>query len=135
MLHKVKNYQVENNDDWWNIFLILFDRLSLNDVWYKSWLLTVFCFQSNYSVIIFVESLDMLMQVDVHVNEDIQHKSTLGANVKTCSSAFPICPGLCYQGNRRIGTAIVAPPQVAGQGSLSFRYPSQVLLQVDLLDP
>lgn len=76
MLHKVKNYQVENNDDWWNIFLILFDRLSLNDVWYKSWLLTVFCFQSNYSVIIFVESLDMLMQVDVHVNEDIQHKST-----------------------------------------------------------
>lgn len=88
MLHKVKNYQVENNDDWWNIFLILFDRLSLNDVWYKSWLLTVFCFQSNYSVIIFVESLDMLMQVDVHVNEDIQHKSTLVANVKTWSQLF-----------------------------------------------
>lgn len=97
-----------------------------------------FLFQSNYSVIIFVESLDMLMQVDVHVNEDIQHKSTLVANVKTCSSAFPICLGLCCdvsQGNRRIGTAIVAPPQVAGQGSLSSRYPSQVLLQVDLLDP
>lgn len=50
--------------------------------------ITVFCFQSNYSVIIFVESLDMLMQVDVHVNEDIQHKSTLVANVKTCSQLF-----------------------------------------------
>lgn len=30
----------------------------------------------------------MLMQVDVHENEDIQHKSTLVANVKTCSQLF-----------------------------------------------
>lgn len=87
-------------------------------------------------MIIFVESLDMLMQVDVHVNQNIQHKSIV-ANVRTCSSASPICLELCcdvHQGNRRIGTAIVAPPQVVGQGSLSSRYPSQVLLQVDLLD-